>query len=214
MDRKEISKTKYLAVFATTTLIFIIGLLIGSYLTNIKLAKLDRLEQDLRIDTMALEIEYLLVSENLCSAANTSTLTEELYNVGTKLDFMENSLGEKDERVKALKEYYSLLEIRHWLFIKKTTEECNDSFIPILYFYSNKGDCQKCEEQGFVLNYIRKKHANTRVYSFDININNSALNAIKSLYGVDQVPSIIINDKKYTGFMDSDAVEDTVTTSI
>ncbi len=210
MDRKVISKTKYLAIFATTTLIFIIGLLIGSYITNIKLEKLERLEQDLRVDTLALEIEYLLVSENPCNAANTSSLTDELYNVGIKLDFMENSLGEKDERVRALKEYYSLLEIRHWLFIKKTNKECQNSLIPILYFYSNKGDCPKCQEQGFVLNYIRKKHPNARVYSFDININNSAVNTIKTLYNIDQAPSIIVNDSKYIGFMDSNVIEQTI----
>ncbi len=207
MDRKQISKTKYLAAFATTTLIFMIGLFIGSYVTNLKLQKLDQLEQDLRMDTMAIEIEYLLVSENPCTAINTSSLTEQLYNVGTKLDYMENNLGEIDERVQTLKGYYSLLEMRHWIFIKKTIHQCNNSFVPILYFYSNKGDCPTCEEQGFVLNYIRKKYSTTRVYSFDININNSALTTLRGIYDVTKAPAIIINDQKHHGFMDRDAVE-------
>ncbi|MBI2546259.1 hypothetical protein HYV81_03705 [Candidatus Woesearchaeota archaeon] len=207
MDRKQISKTKYIAAFATTTLIFLIGLLIGSYITNIKLQKLDQLEQDLRIDTLAVEIEYLLISENPCTGINTRFMTDQLYNVGTRLDFMESNLGEGDQRVQALKSYYSLLEMRHWLFIRKTVEECESDVVPILYFYSNQGDCPSCEEQGWVLNYIRQKYPQTRVYSFDLNINNSALAALRDIYEVQQAPAIIINNEKHIGFLDREAVE-------
>ena len=39
MSPKKINKTKYLAVFATTTLIFLIGLIVGSKMSDTKLSE-------------------------------------------------------------------------------------------------------------------------------------------------------------------------------
>ncbi len=207
MNAKKINKTKYFAVFATTTLIFLIGLVIGNNISNNKLSKVDTLEQDLRTDTMAVELQYLLLAEDPCSTVNSTTLTEELYEIGAKLDFMEERLGKKNQDVTRLKNYYSLLEIRHWLFMKKQKKECNSDNTLILYFYSNLGDCNRCEEQGFVLNYLRKKYSKVNVYSFDINMNNIALDTIKSMFNVNKAPTIIINENVLEGFNNLDYLE-------
>jgi hypothetical protein len=206
---RRISRTKYLTVFATTTLIFVIGLVIGNYISNTKLKNINRLEQDLRIDTMSVEIQYMLLSENPCADIDSNILTEELYEIGNKLDYMESRLGSNNPSVLWIKEYYSLLEIRHWLFMKKIKKDCNSTNALILYFYSNKGDCEKCEEQGYVLSYIRKKHPTTRVYSFDINIDNTALDSVKDIFKIKnkELPILIINDKVYFGFKDRQDIE-------
>lgn len=207
MHRINVSKTKYLAVFATTTLIFLIGLYIGHTITNTKLQKVDDLEQDMKVDTMAIELQYLMLAEDPCSFINASSLTEELYNIGAKLDYMENQLGNKNPTVLRIKEYYSLLEVRHWLYMKKVKKECNYTIPLILYFYSNIGDCPTCKEQGFVLNYIHKKFPAMNIYSFDINIENIALDTIKEIYSVRKSPTLIINDKVHTGFRNSKEIE-------
>lgn len=201
------SKSRYFFVFAATTLIFLIGLIIGAKTADTKLSKLGDLEQDMRIDTMAVEIEYLIVSEEPCKWINSTPLTDDLYQIGSKLDYMENQLGKSNRDVIRLKEYYSLLEIRHWLFMQKTNEQCKSNRTLILYFYSNYKDCDKCEEQGFVLNYLHKKYPAMSIYSFDINIGNSAINAIKRKYGIKTAPSLIINDIAYEGFKASDEID-------
>jgi len=207
MQRSKVSKTKYLAVFATTTLIFLIGLFLGSQITNTKLNQVELLEQDMKVDTMAIELQYLLLAEDPCSYLNSTPLTEELYDIGNKLDYMENQLGNKNPTVLRIKEYYSLLEIRHWLYMKKVNKECKQNNSLILYFYSNLGDCSSCKEQGFVLNYLRRKFPSINVYSFDINIDNIALDTIKDIYGIKETPSLIINEKVYFGFRDSKEME-------
>ena len=50
----------------------------------------------MRIDTMAVEIEYLLVSEDPCKWINSTPLTDDLYQIGSKLDYMENQLGKNN----------------------------------------------------------------------------------------------------------------------
>jgi len=207
MNPIKISKTKYLAVFTTTTLIFVIGLFFGNYISDAKLSNINLLEQDFRTDILALEVQYALLAEDPCSNLNSNVLSNELYSIGTRLDFMENKLGATEKNVLRLKEYYSLLQIRHWLFLNKQNKECEIENKNILYFYSNLGDCKECREQGFVLNFLHKKHPNINIYSFDINIDNIALRTIKEKYQVDKAPTLIINGKENSGFKKSSEIE-------
>jgi hypothetical protein len=139
---------------------------------------------------------------------NSSEITSELYQIGARLDFMESEMGQDNRQVLGLKEYYHLLEIRHWLFLKKAKEECNRDYNLILYFYSNKGDCPKCQDQGNVLTYLHRKYPRLNIYSFDVNIDNPALKTIKSLYDIKGTPPIlVINDQTYSGFMTSVEIE-------
>lgn len=207
MKKIEISKTKYLAVFATTTLIFIAGIFMGSVMSTKKLTNIQALEQELTIDTMALEVQYLMLVENLCEQINSTPLTDELYKIGTRLGHMENTLGETNIDVLRLKEFYSLLQIRHWLLAKKQKKECDVSKDFILYFYSNLKDCKTCKEQGFVLDYLHKKDPNLNIYSFDIHLSNVALETLKKLFVIKNPPSLIINDLLFEGFKDRDELE-------
>ena len=205
VEQRNIDLNKYIAVFAITTLIFILGIWVGNYFSTEKLTKLNEMEQDMKIDTMAIDIQYSLISEDPCSSIDPSILTDELYNIAQKLNYMENQLGVDNPSVQRLKEYYSLLEIQHYLFLKKTQKECNKNYTFILYFYSNKGDCPTCEEQGYTLTYIRKIYPNVRIYPFDINIENIALETIKHQYKLDKnkgLPLLVINEKSYYGFKD------------
>ena len=205
--KNNMKRTKYLAVFATTTLIFIIGIIIGYMITLSKLNTISNMEQDLKINAMDIELQYLLLAEDPCTAINSTFLTDELFQIGIRLDFMERDLGIDNPSVIALKEYYSLLELRHWIFTKKKKKECNINKDLVLYFYSNKGDCPKCEEQGFILNYMHKKYPKLSIYSFDINMKNNALSTVKKIYGVKKRPSIIINNKLYSGFKSKKEIE-------
>jgi hypothetical protein len=208
MDKQKINIKKYVFVFVLTTLIFVIGLFLGSMITTRNLTKLDKMEQDIKVQTMAIELQYQLISENPCSVSNSTSISKELYLLSDRLDYMENTLGIDDLRVLSLKEYYSILEIRHWLMLKKINEKCNPRNNLILYFYSNKGECNNCEEQGYALTYIRKKYPNVMVYTFDINSENVAVETIKDIYiKSEDLPVLIINDKVYYGFKDSGQIE-------
>jgi hypothetical protein len=211
--RPKPDQSKYLTVFAITTLVFFMGLLLGNYVSGIKLNNLEDLENDLRTDTMAVEMQFLLLAEDPCRSVNTTPLTDELQNIASRLDYMENKLGNDNSEVLRIKEYYSLLELRHWLLLKKTRAECGLNSDLILFFYSNKNDCPRCEEQGFILTYIRKKYPNVHVYSFDVNLDNVALDTIKEIYDVREAPTIVVNNVAYDSFLEKDDVERIVLSS-
>jgi glutaredoxin len=204
---RRIHKSKYLTVFALTCLIFIIGILVGSYFSNLKLAQVDSIGQELKTDTVSMELQYELIAENPCEYINSTLLADELWEMASKLDFMENKLGEKNLEVIELKEYYSLLEIRHWLFMKKTNKECEKDTLLILYFYTNEQDCPTCKEQGFILTWLRKNYDDVYIYAFDSSIDNVALNTLKRTHGITGTPAIVIDNDAYNKFLTKEDLE-------
>ncbi len=208
---KEMNKMKYLAVGVLTIIIFSAGIFLGNYFSQQKVEELQDIEEDLRLQTLGAEVQYQILITNPCQFINSTPLTEELYDLSNKLDHLENIYGEDDERVLKLKERYSLLEVKHWLFVRKTNERCRTDLTPILYFYSNKGDCDKCDEQGYVLTYLRRKYDDLRVYSFDINMDNPAMNTIKEIYDVESAPTVIVGDNLvYPNYISRTELEDVI----
>lgn len=204
---RTIDVQKYVLVLALTIIIFTSGMTLGNWIASKKYTSIQNLGQTLRTDIIALELQQELIEEDLCKGVGVLSLSEQLYTLGSRLDFMESKLGINNEDVIRLKQYYSLVEIRHWLFMKKINKECNQSDVLILYFYSNKGDCPRCEEQGYVLSYLRKKYPDIMIYSFDRNMPNPALGTIIKDYNIKTVPVIVINDETYPGYQSRSFIE-------
>jgi hypothetical protein len=201
VKKRKINTGKYLAVLAITTLIFIVGILVGNHFSSQKLKQIDHIGESLKTDTMAMELQYELIAEDPCEYINSTPLAEELYEMSSKLAYMENRLGEDDENVLDLKRYYSLLEIQHWLFMKKTNNECNQTSSLILFFYENEDDCPTCKEQGFILTWLRRNYDDVYIYSFDYTIENAALGTLKRLYDIEGTPSLIIDKETHNEFI-------------
>ncbi len=210
MDQRNIPKIRFLTAFFLAAFIFLLIILVNNYFSEAKLSRLNSIYNDARIDVMDADVQYSILSENPCQALNFEPMTNELFELGNKLTTMEERLGKNNKEVLDLKKYYSILEARQWLFLKKASKECKINTKPILFFYSNEEDCGDCEQQGFVLSYIRKALPDVYVYSFDTNLNISAIRALKLNYNITQVPSLVINDKTYIGYMDTDILISTM----
>lgn len=204
--RREFPRAKFIAAFFLTAFIFLLIITTNNYFNQAKLNQLNALYNNIRIDTLNAEVQYEILSENPCISLNFDPIGDELFKLGEKLTSMESDLGKSNIQVLDLKRYYSILEVRQYLFVKKASKQCNKNATPILFFYSNENDCKDCDSQGFVLNYVRNALPGVYVYSFDNNLNSSPINALKISNNITQVPSIVINGKTYSGFRDSDKV--------
>ena len=192
--------SKYIVAAIITLFVFLVGIYAGSYTSNLKFESLYDLQNKIRSETIGTELQYQIVSDNPCSIFEPNLFTEDLNKIGSRLTEMESQLGVENKAVISLKEYYSLLEIRHFLFMKQALGECKKDYGLVLYFYSNAGDCEECQEQGYVLSYVNKKEPSFNIYSFDVNIGNPALRTLKQYYNITMVPSIVVNEKLYPGF--------------
>ena len=206
--KKALDVKKYILVFLITSFVFVLGFWLSNIINSQKLSTINALRQELQLNVLSTETQFSILETAICENSSFSTLASELYEMGEKLSYMESRLGQHNPDVLRLKKYYSLLEIKNWLLVKKSKKECKAQLIPILYFYSNRKNCPTCAKQGFVLTYLRNKYPFLRIYSFDYDLNLSAIDTIKSLYSLKpKLPIIIVGEKVYYGFKDKDELE-------
>jgi len=199
---REIDKFKILVVFGLSTLLFVSGFLLSDFLTNKKISYIDSALSDISLQTASLETEYAFLLEHPCSYAGFNKLTASLDELGNKLVFSSDDKSNSGTRVESAKQNYYLLEVKHMIFAEKINKECGTNYTTILYFYSDKGDCNTCKAQGIVLTNIKKTNPDTMIYSFDINSDFSLISTLKELYQIKTAPTLIINGKLYTGLQD------------
>ena len=200
---------KYIIVLFITATIFISGLWISNYLGNKKIDQLKNIESKISLDLLSSETQFSLLQEQSCKDVSGTVLSSELNSLADKISYSESNIGADDTDVVSLKKYYSLLEIKDYLLMKKIRERCGEKSIFILYFYKND-NCSDCTKQGYVLTSLREKYPDLRVYSFDYNLDLSAIKTMTSIYKVsDNLPAIVINGKVYSGFKSLEDIEKT-----
>lgn len=199
---------KYVLVFIITAMLFIIAGYTSNFFNNKKIDQLKSIQDKISIDILSAETQFSLLAELSCKDVSNSVLSQELSSLAEKISYGETNIGNSDEIV-SLKKYYSLLEIKDYLLMKKISERCGTKSAFALYFYSNKEDCNDCEKQGYALTALRAKYPELRVYSFDYNLDMSAIKAMISIYKVgSDLPAMVINGKVYNGFQTADKIEE------
>jgi|GEM_PF-1141564 len=202
---------RYAFAIVATLLVFGFGIGLGYAFATQTATDVRRMHEDLEQQLLSMEVQRSLAEEYICEA-DIFGLTEERHYLGRRLTEMENTFGPQDERVLDMKRSYSLLSIQQMLLVQEYNEICEDSYAPIVFFYSNRRNVSKSESQGYVLDYIYNNYADQVViYSLDFDLDEPAIEALKDLYGVDEVPTIVVNGTKYEGLRDREEVEGILT---
>ncbi len=211
MNNKQNDWKRYVIVFLITVAIFITGLWFSGVLDRKRISQLKSIENTISLDLQSSEIQFSLLEELSCEDISSSTvLSSELNSLAEKLSYSENNIGINNEEVVSLKKYYSLLQIKDYLLMKKITDRCGKESTFILYFYKNT-ECSDCTKQGYVLTSLREKYPNLRVYSFDYNLDLSAIKAMIAIYKIpDNLPAMVINGEVYDGFKTIEEIEEMV----
>ncbi|MFP4116573.1 MAG: DsbA family protein [Candidatus Aenigmatarchaeota archaeon] len=202
---------RYGAAIIATLVVFGFGVGLGYAFASQTARRVRNMQEDLEEQLLGMEVQESLAEEYICEA-DIFGVSEERTSLGRRLTRMENSFGPEDERVKDMKKRYSLLSIRQMLVVEEYNELCNDSYAPIIFFYSNKKNVTDSESQGYVLDYIYETYPDEVViYSLDFDLDEPGLNALKDVYNVNSTPTIVVNETKYEGLRDRDEVEEILT---
>lgn len=209
MDRKSEWK-KYLIAFVITAFLFLTAFYLSNFFSNKKIEEIRNIENTIAIDILSSETQFDLLEELSCGNVNDSILSQELNDLAAKIEYSEEQgIGSDAERA-SLKKYYSLLQIKDFLLMKKAEDKCGFQTTSIVYFYSNKVDCKDCEKQGYILTDIRQDYPNVRVYAFDYNLDLSALKALITIYKVkepERLPALVINGEVYYGLQQFEDIQ-------
>lgn len=200
---------KYIIAFFITASLFAIAAGLSNFFSDKKIDNMRSIQDKIATDILSSETQFSLLSELSCvQDEESNNFSYELNELADKINFAEQNMKNSEE-VNELKRYYSLLEIKDFLLTKKINEKCDGKLVPILYFYTTADTCTECVKQSFILTELRQKYSNVRVYSFDYNLNLSALKALIKIYKIDdtKLPAIVINEQKATGFKTIEDIE-------
>ncbi len=191
---------RYLLAFLITVAIFGIALYIANVIDARRLSEIRTIGENISIDILSIETQFDLLGEIDCELISENpVLSSELNSLASRLAYTEESLGSDNEQVISLKKQYSLLQIKDYLLMQRVSQKCNQKPVFILYFYSNVGDCTDCRRAGEVLTYLRQTYPALRVYSFDYDLDLSALQTLIGLRKVKKnLPAFIINNRAPT----------------
>jgi len=208
MTNNNIDWKKYLIVFLITASLFLTASYVSNYFSNQKVNQIKSIQDKIAIDILSSETEFSLLSDLSCRNISDTGFSRELGELSRKLEWGENNLGATEE-VSYLKKYYSLLQIKDYLLLKKVSERCKIKSAFILYFYTNAENCSVCERQGLVLGELRDKYPELRVYSFDYSTDLSAVKAMLQIYKIEdtKLPALVVEDEVLTGFHNVDEVD-------
>lgn len=199
---------KYILAFLITGIIFATAIYTSNYLNQKKMDEIRNIGDKISVDIMSSETQYDLLAQSSCKGIENSVLSKEINSLGERLSYIQNERGADDPEVINLKKYYSLLQIKDYLLYQKISDKCNISPVFITYFYSTKEDCPDCEKQSYVLTSLHEKYPGLRVYSFDYNLDLTAIKTMISIYKIeDKFPVLIINDNVYNGFQTIEDIE-------
>jgi hypothetical protein len=204
---KESHAKIYIISFVGTLLVFFMAFIVSNHLTNKKTEELKATEDKIAIDILSLETQYELLKESSCKTFDRTRLREELDILSSRLEFMEDQLGDDNPEVFRLKRYYSILQIKDYVLLQKMTEQCDLDTIFILYFYANN-DCSECKRQEYMLQAIRYEYPQIEIYSFDYDVDLSAVKTLINLHNIPPKPPVIdIQGKAYASFDSLEGME-------
>ncbi len=207
-EPRVIDWKKYLITLIITVFIFITAFSFSNNLNNRKVQDVKRIQDSIATDILSSETQFALLSELSCKDVGVATLSNELSSIAERIQNSANDLGNKNQEVVFLKKYYSLLEIKDYLLMRRISEQCGKKFMFALYFYDNAEACPDCDKAGYVLTYLRGKYPQLRVYSFDNNNDISAVKTLKSIFKIESpYPAFVIGDKTINGYKEKEEME-------
>ncbi len=211
MNSTPIDWKKYLLAFLITAMIFGTAFYLSSFFSQKKIDEIRSIQDKISLQILSSETQFSLLEEFSCKALGNSPLSQELNSLGDKLSYTEQNQGASADEVNDLKTYYSLLQIKDYLLMKKASEKCKLKPIFAFYFYSNKGDCPDCQKEGYVLTKLREDYPDFRVYSFDYNLDTPAIKTLISVNKIkNKLPALLLNDDLYYGFQSITDIEKNV----
>lgn len=194
------------------TLVVTVGLFVTIFyvtnLANARRASALRVAQDtIAINLLSSETQFMLLNKTDCSSAEQGGLFKsDLKSVQDRLTSLESTLGTSDTEVVNLKKYYALLELKDYLLVTELADRCN--FTPtVIMSFTNETCGADCDKQNYVLSSLSDQYPDLRVYSFDEDLDLSAVSTLESVVKIPTtVPALIMKGKVYSGYQSAEVI--------
>lgn len=208
------SRKRYLLALMITCLIFVFGMMLGLVIEGERTGYLEEfyIRQGLEYQSLQMQYQFIdqLGQERNCDAMSTTfnLAVENLEDARQRLESFNQDATVNKGEFDVLKREYILAELRYWLLAKKTKVLCDMELSTILYFYSTEDACPDCDEQAFVLTYLKDRFKD-RLLNFALDgeyDEEPMITILRETYDINAFPTIVVNDVRYEGFTDMDTI--------
>lgn len=204
----------YVAAFAITTIIFILGILLGMVVEERRLSYVENKYQQDKINYESLQLQYLylatLTEGEGCEAFSTTLngYLKKLEETRIRLESYAQDGNVFPNEFTELRRQYFIAELNYWLLAKKTRETCNSDTITVLYFYTPQ--CSECENQGYVLDYLKRVFGDRLlIFALDESFKEEEMIPIlKNTFNITSAPTMIVENHKFEGFVPEDRLNE------
>lgn len=209
---RELNKTRYVAAGIITIAIFLLGLMLGLVTEGKRITYVQDLFDRQRAEFSSSQLQYAYVSslnsQDACPAMydvffnNVKNLDETAHRLETYVK--DSKLN--DESFNVLKREYTIEQLRYWLLSKQARELCNQDVVRVLYFYSDDAQCADCNNQAFILDYLKKLLGDRLlIFSLDATFEQEPMIGIlKTQYNITEYPTLIVEDTLVSGLSSRD----------
>ncbi|MBD3310591.1 hypothetical protein GF351_05220 [Candidatus Woesearchaeota archaeon] len=211
---RKVSKDKYFIAAILTVGIFVLGLFMGFVIEGERVGYLQTEATIDRLDYTSMQLQYAYIDqleqEGSCSAVQ-ETFEENIKNIAEARQRLENFDEDatiNKEEFKILQREYTIAQLRYWLLAKRTRDICDSEMTTILYFFATDQLCPKCEEQAFILDYLKKRfQEKLLIFALDSQLSEEPMiQIIKNTHEITTYPTLIIENEAFHGFTEQEDI--------
>ena len=138
-------------------------------------------------------------------------LSEKIFSQGMQLERYEE-INRFSEDVLEQKKIYALLQLQLWLNSVQLKEKCAANYTTIIYFYSHYADGTEEQDQDIqssvLVDAIHRCSGKLSVSPIPIDMDIQSVDMIKEQFGINSVPSLLINENDVLiGVQDSETIK-------
>lgn len=199
MGNGGITKSVFVKAGAITVVIFLIGVLTGWTLDEMRISQVRGQLDGLKIqaDEGRVSLAYFNAFKDdpaFCPAFSSSITKRlgDIYAIGEELEKLRTS-NKIDTNFFTLKKQYVLYSVETWLNAIALNKQCSNSIKTILYFYPDQQACSDCFTQAKELNAFKLECPDTLVFALPNNLNVSIVDTLSNQYHITSTPSLVVN---------------------
>jgi len=202
MVKKNLTLRHAALALVITLIIFMVGGLLGYSLNTEKSNLLSEQTHHIDVDMQNIQLSLLYMNalgpSHSCGVLNTEVAraTGKLNELGKRLQSYQDA-EDFGTDFQMLKDDYSFLELRTWLFYHQLRENCSTDTVDVVYFYSSH-NCEGCIGQGKILDNLKRKLGDRLlVFSLDTEWDQPIMKAFMADFNVTSAPALVVNGQEH-----------------
>ncbi len=217
--KKQLNVKTLVSALAISALLFGTGVYTGFTINKERLSAIETDMRDVIRSIEDFQLQFLFLDkfggEATCPLLEDSLkkINKQSYEAGRKLTENNPDSGEITDYnyYQDLSERYSRILTSYWLLANKLKDACKSSSKTIIFFIQkdacNKQTPNMCDAQGFVLDNLKRIFEDKLlIFTLHTDLKEPSVKVIKDYYKVDSYPTVILENERYLGFQDKEAL--------